>query len=219
MENVTPLPNSAAQMAVPKNISGLDVSIDNRKEFYSNIIRATTSDRNKAKASKELLDKFSYSIEYISELVYSIQGEDVPRVEHLMVNKILSLLSDTDGLFYTDVTKGPDVEQSLFSESELLFVRRFGDLMRYLTTARPTETYLPWFSSRNAVDILVHGMTNLGPHIKLDEYNVTYSKLLSQYFAFLDTVRYNLSGENGSDYLKEMIKKETKLEGSYGYGN
>ena len=206
-------------MPVPKDISGLDVSIDNRKDYYGNIIRATTSDRNKAKASKELLDKLSYSIEYIAQLVYSLCGEDTPKVEHLLVNKILDVLSDTGGLFYMDVLSDNILEKNLYNVNDLEFVEKFGNLISYLTTAKSTEAYLPTFNSRNAVDIIVHGTTNLGPHTKLDEYNVTYSKLLSQYFEFIGRVKFNLSSEGGTDYLKKVVEKSNNLEGTYGYGN
>ena len=42
---------------------------------------------------------------------------------------------------------------------------------------------------------------------------------LSQYFEFIGRVKFNLSSEGGTDYLKKVVEKSNNLEGTYGYGN
>lgn len=221
MENINSLLTKASNPVLPRNIANIDDRIELKKAYYGNIIRATTSDRNKAKSSKALIDSLMYSVEHIAQLVYALTNEVHEDVEHLMVQKVLDIVSETGGMFYKDLAPAVINQERAYRKDDLEFVDRYESIMRYLTYAQPTEDYIPGISSSNAIDIIVYGSTTFDQNTtnQLDEHNITYSKLLSQYLYFIEGIRANLLSDNNLEYFNNVVENLKSTRGVYTYGN
>lgn len=191
--------------------SSLRYGLDHKRNRYHNLIRMNNSDRNKAKATIEILDKVFYLSEHILQLFNALFKE---QIDGLAGDEYARLEATNVALF--------DENRTAFNEHFVPlkghprptdgyeFVAKLGDIIyNTLNTSFAYEIDSPIFTLSDAIDLIIYGESRKYSET-IKGYNST--KLISDYISHLENVAGYLSNK-GMSYLTPIVT-ELKKKGN-----
>lgn len=198
MTNIYPTP-------IHKSVPSI---IDSKFQYYSDVIRMSTSDRNKAKATISVLERLYDLADINMQLLHTVFKEELDSVNkeerQLLLNKVANALDENDFVFYERGLEVSPVEGIYSEEGGITteYVSDFMELYLHLLTATISVNSVT-VNFSNIIDIVVHGEIDSTLLYK-EAYPYPNSKLVTQYIHHLQVVMDELRN-NPITYIKNQI--------------
>jgi len=199
--NVTPTP-------VDKNIPYI---IENKLQNYIDIIRMSTSDRNRAKSTINILERIYGLAELNMQLLHSVFKEELDKISQeereLLIKKVTSAFDEEEYVFNERGIEVYSVKDQYSEQNGAEYVTDFLELYRNLLNVPMINNIV--VTMPNIIDIIVHGEINSAWVDKKDIYPYQNSKLVTQYIHHLEVVRDELRN-NPVSYIKNFLDSPIK---------
>lgn len=183
--------------------SSLRYGLDHKRNKYHNLIRMNNSDRNKAKATIEILDRVFYLSEHIIQLFNALFKE---QIDDLAGEEYAKLEENTIALFDENRTTFNEclvpLEGNPRPTDGYEFVAKLGNIIyNTLNASFSYEIDSPIFTLSDAVDLIIYGESRKYSET-IKGYNST--KLISDYISHLERVVSYLPNK-GMSYLTPIV--------------
>ena len=178
-------------------------TIENKYQYYSDIIRMNTSDRNKAKSTISILNKVFYGATRVIQLIYGALEDKVPANN---TSESLYIFNRTTSSFNEVLDGVEPVVCTVKNEDDddvSLYAKKFVDLYDEVLRARLTPD-TRWFTLSDIIDVIVHGELHVNPGYN-ERHPFPKSKLVTEYINHLEFVTEQLTYKPVT-YLKEVIR-------------
>lgn len=198
MTNVTPT-------LVDTNIPYI---IDNKFHNYSDIIRMSTSDRNKAKSTISILERLYNLADINMQLLHTVFKEELDDISieerEVLVSRVTKVLDEGEYVFNERGIEVLPVKDPYSEQEGAEYVTYFVELYETLLSVPMNNNVT--VSLSNIVDIIVHGEINSALIGKEESYPYPNSKLVTQYIHHLEVVRDELFN-NPVSYIKNFLDR------------
>lgn len=190
----------------PRLVDDTLVDIANNKlNNYSDIIRMSTSDRNKAKSTINVLTSLYYKLDEVSQRLYSVMFSELRDISVESRRSLIHIVSKIfDENFIMVFEKLYPVQDNTEQDTEeaeylLIYQTLLAELLEF-----PTEHGKETLRPSGVINIIVHGeLYSLYKSSKLQQ--EPSSLLITHYLKHLDLVNSQLK-EDPIDYLTTLVK-------------
>lgn len=180
--------------------------VNNKLLDYSDIIRMSTSDRNKAKSSIKILTSLYYKLNLISQRLYEIMASELKDIDKVnrryLIRGVADIFNESFNPFVEKVLPfGPGEERDSSSAD---YVLMYQGLMAELLRLQVSKGDEATISAADVIDIIIHGDSyyNIDKWMTQPKPN---SMLVTHYLNHLDIVNDQLK-INPISYLERMVQ-------------
>lgn len=182
--------------------------IDNKFHNYSDIIRMSTSDRNKAKSTISILERLYNLADINMQLLNTVFKEELDDISieerEVLVSRVTKVLDEGEYVFNERGIEVLPVKDPYSEQEGAEYVTYFVELYETLLSVPMNNNVT--VSLSNIVDIIVHGEINSALIGKEEAYPYPNSKLVTQYIHHLEVVRDELLN-NPVSYIKNFLDR------------
>lgn len=186
----------------PVNLMSLTQRVSNLLEDYNDIIRMSTSDRNKSKATINVLNKLTYQMTWLEQQLSAVLDDliDVENLDCVSNSRLSGIMlspykENNFGIYNGLITP----EKPAKPNHNAVIINKFAHILSNFMTMETYNGLL--INSKDVIDLIVYGYTQTSQKNGMD---IPNSKIVSQYINMIEERRVRLQNE-GTQYIIDFL--------------